>query len=333
MAPAAVQRFSLSLRDLAQLYRTQADAIDAGLDRLASTSGPFTANLPPALARALHDAALAGRTLSAVFIELGLVDSVGAALLSAAEARGGEAKALRAMSEQCLERLAAQRRLIQGLVYPCLLLVAVIVIPPLPLLVTQGGGAYAKATVPTILSLLLLGALFLFLRSRPLGTPLRRAIDGLLAAIPPFSRISLANSRARFAEVLGSCLSAGLDARASIRWATRAAEHPEFHSGPGVVALLARGDSLYDALSALPGLDAESRAMIGQAEKAGKLDEVLPRVAVIHQERARAVTRITLGVAIFLISAVVMGTAAMAIFSGYSGYLKQVDQTIEQNSR
>lgn len=323
----------LSPLRLEQLLRAQADALDAGLDRLAASRGAFTAGLPPPLQQGLLRAAEAGQALSVTFEALELVDPAGAALLAAAEARGHEAQALRALAEVCAARRADQRRLLQGLAYPALLTLAVVLIPPLPLIVTSGGGAYLRTTAPLLGLLLGLLALAWFVHTRPSGSALKQAASRLGHQLPPISRILLAHSRARFAEVLGACLAAGLDVGASVRWATRSAGHPGLAHGGRVLSRLGVGATLYEALTELPALSEADRAMIGQGEQAGKLEEVLPRVAKQQRERARTTTQVTMGVAVTLITVVVMGSAVRAIVSGYTGYFRQLERITNEAGR
>lgn len=90
---------------------------------------------------------------------------------------------------------------------------------------------------------------------------------------------------------------------------------------------------MYEALTELPALSEADRAMIGQGEQAGKLEEVLPRVAKQQRERARTTTQVTMGVAVTLITVVVMGSAVRAIVSGYTGYFRQLERITNEAGR
>lgn len=316
----------LSLSQLEQLYRTQAQAIDAGLSPILASTGAFTATLPPELAAALERGAHAGQPLSQTLRALRVVDAADAALLAAAEARGGGASTLVRLADRTADRQSDRRRLLQGLLYPGLLLVVSLIVPPLPLLVTEGTSGYLRATLPPLATLLALALVVVLVQRQAPDSPARRALDAVLQRVPPVSLIVRAHARARYVDVLGACVAAGLDLRTALGWASAAAEHPALGPASRPIARLDAGATLHEALAELPGVESLDRALIGQGELAGKLDEVLPRVAAQHRERARTITRRTLMAVIALASVVVMGSAVRAIVAGYSGYFQQIER-------
>ena len=314
----------LSLDRLERLCRTQAVAIESGLDRLRGTEPAMLGDVPPEIARALRRDALAGQPLSFTFSQLGVMDELSLAILGAAEVRGDPARALTVIADRCADRRTQRNLLIQRLTYPVLLLVACILIPPLPRIVNGGVGAYLAAVAGPLVVLVVLGVLVRRIaRARP-QDPLRLAAIRVLSSLPIAGGIVLMEARARFTEVLGASVRAGLDMRASLVWACRAAAHARLGPAEPVIKAIEKGASLHEALATLSGLDATDRAMIAQGEMAGALDEVLPRIAKMHAETARMRLSMVVRVAAGMVMAIVMAIAAMSIVGGYMQHLRSI---------
>ncbi|MCC7386400.1 MAG: type II secretion system F family protein [Deltaproteobacteria bacterium] len=324
----------LPLARLELLLVTLAQAIEAGLTLHAYAHGPAAADLPPSIAERLRRAAAAGEPPSTVFADLALLDPAELAMLRAAERRAGEASALRLLARRCETRRADRRRLLIGLAYPGLLIASAILVRPLPALVLTGVGAYLAAIAPSMLGSILVGAaLFLSARFLPRGARVWRPLRAAVQIVPPFSRIALHRARATFADVLGASITAGLTIRESIPLAAESAAHRGLATSPAVIARLDAGATLADALGELPALPSNDRALIAHGEQAGKLDEVLPRIAREHEQRARATTLATIVATIVLATIGVMGWMASAIVSGFTSQVQGVEQQIEQLMR
>ncbi|MFO0722682.1 MAG: type II secretion system F family protein [Myxococcota bacterium] len=323
----------LAAEKLEQLLIAQAEAVDAGIDRRTAASGAFLANLPPTVGEALAKSAEAGRPLSATLRELGLIDPADAALLEAGEARGQEPRALRAIAERVAERRADAKRVLLGLAYPCLVLIAAIVLGPLPLVVSESPGAYLAAIAKPLGFLMVVAIFVLYFRAQRRDAPVRRFGQRVFAGVPPLSLVARHRAAQRFADVLGSSIQAGLDMKAAVRLACDAAQHPGFTPASAVITRIERGATLQQALGTLPGIGPDDRALISQGEVSGALPEVLGRVAAIHRSRGRTIWNAILAGVVGLALIGALSIAAVNIVRGFTGYLTHMDRAIDEATR
>jgi type II secretory pathway component PulF len=289
--------------------------------------------LPAALAGALRRDLDAGVPLSQALEGHGLLDAGARAVLGAAEARGALPGALQLAAEQLARARKLRNGLLLALAYPSLLLMAAVILVPLPTAFREGVGAYLVRAVPPLLLIAAAaaGAVFGLPRLRP-SSPLRRAARWTAARVPLASQAVRSDTLAAFLGVLGGCLEAGLPMRESLTLAARtAASHPAFQDAERVlVGAVDRGATLVDALRLVGCVPALDLAQVGTAERAGTLGRVLPTLETHHRERARMLWIAVAGVVAVL---VFLGVAAVIVGEIVHGWVEVFRAQGEQIDR
>jgi type II secretory pathway component PulF len=201
----------------AQLEQITASGLPlhSGLQLLARERGDTGA-----AARAALSSLEAGGTLSEGLAAVpGLVPALHRRLLAAGERAGRLPAMLR--RAQAVERDARRlrREIVSPLLYPGFLLVAAVLLPPLPRLLTEGVAGYAGAVLPpALLAAGLAAAALVASRTGALG-----AISG---RIPIVSRVRRHLAASRFLHVLGSALESGLGVPEALEIAGPCAAEP-----------------------------------------------------------------------------------------------------------
>lgn len=309
-----------------------AQALDAGLPLAAFVFGPGASCLPPAHQRQLQRDVQLGIPLSESLASMRLVDAGALALVQAGERQGRLPEALREVAERLAERRKDRNKLLLTLLYPCLLLAAAALLLPLPTLFRQGLGPYLAKAMPTLLAIggIAAFALVIVPRFSP-DSPLRRAIREAGASLPLVSTVVWSNAVARFAEVLGTSLRAGLPMRESIQLAARGAAHPRFERAHReMVARLDAGSTLTEAVAAVRGLEPMLLSQLGAGEHSGTLDVLLSKIAADYRRRARTAALVLVGVIGALAFLAVMAILAFAVIQGWQGILQGRGQAIDQ---
>ena len=317
----------LSLKLKETLLLGLAQALEAGLSPHQFARGPLTSTLPPQLSKQLIEQTESGAPLSSALRALGVLDETAKALLAAAEAQGKIPGALRALAQRIEAQRQARAKLFLSLIYPGLLLSSGILIRPIPKLVMGGPEAYLAEVLPPLL--LLVSACVLVLYVLP-----RLDRDGRLSArakpmmglIPPLGAILWHQALAAFAETFNGCITAGLSIRQALPLAAEASGHDQMsRQAPLAIQGLDEGLALAEALARIRAIPPEDRALISHGELVGKLDEVLPRIAAQHKQRAKTLTWLTIGAVVVLAVGTVFAYLISGIMEGWSSYIKQLD--------
>jgi type II secretory pathway component PulF len=310
----------LPLARLETLFLTIAQSLEAGLTFAAFANGPGAADLPRSISDRFKKGVRRGEPLSEIFDDLGILEPLELALLRAGERRGDEAGALRSLVRRCEARRADRRRVLSRLAYPGLLLVAAILIQPVPSLFSNGIGTYLGAILPRLAAIG--GALFfakvLLSHGGLAGAPLRT----LFQILPPFSHIARLRARSSFADVLGESVRAGLSIKEAIALAASSAAHDGFRRVDRVIARVDQGASLSVALGELSGLDRGDLALIANGERAGKLEELLAHMARDYDQRARTAVIVSITTFTGLVTAAVMAWMAVQIIGGWRALMR-----------
>jgi type II secretory pathway component PulF len=314
-----------------------AQALSAGVTLRAAASAGALDPLPAPIAQAVRADIEAGVPFSETLERLGLLDPGTRAAIRAAEARGELPGALRLASAETARRRKLRFRLLLGLAYPLFLLVAAVVVLPLPVAFGKGGvAAYLVRVAPRLacMGAALVLALVVIPRLRP-SSPVRRAIRWIGVRSPIAAQAALNDALSTFAGLLGACIKAGLPVRESLTLAAHAAgPHPAFAgAAERLVEAIDRGASLVDALRRIPAFPAADLAQVGTAELAGTLDSALPALEARHRDRARILwwtLAAAVGIAVFL-GIVALVTAQ--ILSGWQEILRAQSQQIDELMR
>ncbi len=324
------ERRYLNPRAQEQLFVSLSQALDAGMTVQQFARGPGGELLPAKLRNALGSQGDTEATVGEVLAQHIRLDQHSVALLGAGQKQGELPRALRVLARRSSEQQAAHRLLVKTLIYPSILIVSAILLPPIPTIVIEGPGAYLSAIAMPLALVVGLGVFIFGVRPRldPHGSA-RRSMRRITAWIPPFMFIQRHRAVAAFADTLGASVGAGLPITESLALAVAASGHPSFEDQQETVDRSIRsGSSLADALQAVSILSSEDRALVGHGELVGKLDEVLPRVAEHHNQKARTltITSIVIGAAIVL--AAVMLRMALSIIGVWTDYFETIESQL-----
>lgn len=144
----------LRATDRARFHAAFGAALSAGLevDRAAQlAAGP--AEPLASLGRAVAENVAAGRTLAESLTATGLLPRAEVGVLASAERAGRLPEVSEALGRRLERTIALRRSLVNGLLYPAAVLVAALILPTLPILVTVGPGAWLRSVLPGLLVL------------------------------------------------------------------------------------------------------------------------------------------------------------------------------------
>jgi len=313
-----------------------AEALDAGLTFQAYAESAAVRTLPTSMVETLRVDAGAGKAISESLEKLRLLDGSSSALLAAAEHRGETPEALRVLARREAETREVAHRILRRLTYPCLILIAAAVLFPLPKLFTSGFGAYAAGVIDPLWPFAIVAFLFgvVYPRLDP-DSKVRVFMHEIGARVPPFAQISRHLAQATFADVLGSCLGAGLPMRRSLALATGATPHPEFAgSADALIKEIDSGATLVDALErTIPKLPPDYLALVGHGEKVGKLVENLGRLCADEKATAHRLITTVIIIVGAIASIAVVYQVISGLIAGYAGYFNALDGSIDQMMR
>lgn len=310
----------VSLGERQRILASFAGALASGLTPAAFAQmgpGPLFARMRAGFAR--------GSTVASVLREIGVVDAVGEAFVVAGETTGRLPEVLRILASRVAEKRRDRGRLFLALLYPAFLLLAAIVVLPLPLAFRSGLKAYLLVVLPAllvcggaaVLALVVLPAL------PPESAP-RRGLMRIGLALPVVGSAIRNGAIATFLEVLGACARSGLEVRSSLRLAADAAAVLPAFASPGALRRLDSGGTLAESLSAYGVIPVATLASVGQGELSGTLDRVLPFVA----EELRSRSKVQIVIAVVAVGALsllaVGGTIVWSIFEGWNAYLRSI---------
>jgi type II secretory pathway component PulF len=254
-----------------------------------------------------------------------------AGLLRAAERSGDWEGICRELEDFYARAYKGLRWVLVARVYYAFLLVAIVLVPPMPWIIVRGGTWYLHLVFTRLLpALMLLASLWLGARAVA-GLPAVRGLrDRLVLWLPILRGQELHACRLRFVRALLSLLHAGVEAGEALEVAGGAV-------GNALIAAqvyraaeqLRNGASVEQVISGLPFLTQDQQGMLTTAFQAGRLEEGLRRLTEDAREaldRRTGLTRLTsaalLGIVmtVLTIVAVVVGWlslyAAMAEKAG-----------------
>jgi len=257
-----------------------------------------------------------GATLAVALRQAGLLDSLGEALVRAAEEAGDVPTALREIGQD-LE--ATRQRLLSvawASAYPVFLLVFANFVMPLPTLVLEGVRPYLAASLPPFFCVAIpLTCLAWALAIGRLSwsqalRPTRR--------IPGLARVHGHFAAARLCRVLGRLLGAGLSIDVALAHTARTLPYSDQRRAVESMRTAIRGGSgLAASLGPTGLLDAESMAVVATAERAGRLEQALGDRARVHAAAAAHGAKAAGAVLSTLLTLLVLGRVALEILLAY----------------
>jgi type II secretory pathway component PulF len=247
--------------------------------------------------------------------------------LIGASAKGGRLPdALDQLADHFEGRAAIKRAIAFDLAYPLLLLHAAVFLPNLPLLVTDGAGAFAAAVLtPLGICYGALAALVLGWRALRTGSP--ETADGLLLSVPVLGGLLRKQALVTSLRVLQMLYASGVSIIEAA--AAAAAVCPNRSVGRTFTRVrerLASGSPIGAAFAAEPTLPTGVIDLITSGELAGTLDDMIGRAARQLDDEAKLARRallVALGGAAFLVAA---GVVAYKVIAFYSAYFNRLNQ-------
>ena len=294
-----------------RFYETLATAIEAGLP----PAQALRTSAPDDLAE-VADALMAGQSLAAAFRRFGGAPPSDIAIVEVGERSGRLPAALRRLGARYARKAAFQRRLIGRLAYPILLLHAAVLLPALPLVVSQGLTRYLSATGSMLLMLYGVGfALSLAWRFLPL--------EGLVLRWPIIGPLLRSRAVADHAFVFGALLSAGAPLPESLKTAAQSVDLQALRAAGLRVAMAVRsGRSLADAMADETAIFGKvTIELVHTGEVAGKLETMLEQVETMAERDADQASRLivkALSALALFVAAVVIASMVIGFWSGYA---------------
>ncbi|MEI7893752.1 MAG: type II secretion system F family protein [Myxococcales bacterium] len=316
--------------DLETLLTLFAQTLEAGATLRICIAGGALSSLRPDVAARFEHAIDKGTPLSEAFA--GLLDKSCVAFLRAAEDSGGLPATLRQVALILEERRRDRNAFLGSLVYPGVLVVTALLVLPLPVAVAEGLGAYAVRVVPGLLVVLATAfGLVIVLPRVPLDSPAGQVLASIRGALPFLGAAMWDTALGIFAAVLGEALRSGLPVRRALALAAEAAPHRVFTgTAPMLVARIDRGSTLAEAIGQIGKIPRSFLAQVGQGELTGTLDQVLPRLAREHKDRARRSQVLALGAFAALLFVLIGGLLAYSIISSWAQLFERQQQEIDR---
>ncbi len=211
-------------------------------------------------------------------------------LLKAAEQSGTLLSMFQRLADYHQRRRANRRALLNGLIMPVMLLLAALVIPPLPALVS--GELPAGQYLWNLLSALMtLGLLILMLVKLPrlmrLTSLTAKPFDHLQVATPLIGPWYLRRQLREYIHTLALLLSAGMPVHQAVPLAIPKTNSEVRRRINVINVALANGASFTEALATIEGLNQQAIAITASSETAGKLDEMLQHYSQLETQLTR----------------------------------------------
>lgn len=274
-----------------QLFTVLAQGERAGLplEQSLRLCGEIAPTLP-AVTRAAWQRINSGASLAEAGRRSGLWSGAEYEVIKAGEAGGGLTAVFERLADYHQQRQADRQRARSGLIMPAILLLASILIPPIPQLASGAlsPSGYLLRALQLTGSLVLLLAIGYrlpgWLRS---GSLTRVAFDRLQVTIPLAGAWYFRRQMREFVTTLALLLAAGIPAYEAVELATPGV-NSEVQRRVNLMSLaLAGGADFTQALSAIEGINEQALAMALSGESAGRLDEMLQRYSDFETEVTR----------------------------------------------
>jgi type II secretory pathway component PulF len=325
----------VSLKELALFFRQFATLIDAGMPlfQSLSTLQAQTTNrrLREVIGQLAAQTERGGRLSEAFRLFPTLFTPLQISMIEAAEA-GGMMDTIMNRLADYLEREYEIRLLIsRKTLYPKLLILAAIFIPPIPKLFLVGPSAYLRVTVGVVLPILLAcGALWGIGRYLMQYAWFRARYDDVKLAVPLVGQLVRKLVVGKLTRALAALYGAGLSVTSSLDRAAAACGNARFaQSLSRVTPMLERGESLSTAMASTRLFSPMVLGMVQTGEQTGEMEGMLNKIAEYQESEAEhAITQLitVMSVLVFLVIAVVIASQIVGFWSGYATSIQQVTE-------
>lgn len=224
-----------------------------------------------------------------------------------------------------LEREHAIRQEIKKkTLYPKLLLLALLLIPPIPTLVLLGIVPYLVEVARTVEGIALVCIpLYLMVRALLTTQAGREGYDRLKLVLPVIGPLVRKLAVARFARTLAALYGAGVPIMTSVSLAGETCGNHVLESATlRCVPAIERGVSITQALTASGFFPPMFLGMVSTGETSGNLDQMLDKAAAFYEEEAQHATvqlTVILGVVLLLIVAILVAIKIISFWTGFYG--------------
>lgn len=313
------------LKDLALFYRQLHTMIQSGMalyHSLELLSGPNqTPN--PHLRRVLGELArqvLAGGRLSErMAVYPWLFDKLQIRMIQAGEEGGLLVEVLERLARYLEREYEIRLEIKRRTLYPKLLLAALILIPPVPILVLQGPIPYVIAIWGRVAAVALVAIpLFFVIRYMLTTQGGRQLYDQIKLAVPVVGPLVRKLAAGRFARAMAALYSAGVPIASALRLSGEASGNSVLERDVAtMVPAVERGVSISQCMSSSKFFPPMIVGMVNTGESSGNMDTMLDKAAEFYEnETAHTIQQaiVIVGVILFLIMAVLI---AIQVISSY----------------
>jgi type IV pilus assembly protein PilC len=318
----------VSLKDLSLFYRQLYTLLNSGMGVYQSIESLCDGRQTPngSLRRVVREIApriLAGGRLSEGMARFPwLFDRMQVRLVEAGESGGLLVEVLRRLAEYLEREYELRLEIKRKTLYPKLLLLAFLFIPPIPTLVFRGTGAYFLEIWSTIGWILIAGIpLLLALRVLLKTQGGRMFYDQVKMVLPVIGPLVRKLAVARFARSLAALYGAGVPIASSLAMSGESCGNTILERASlRMVPAVERGLSIAQALTAANVFQPMFLGMVSTGETSGNLDDSLNKAAEFYEEEAMHATVqlvVILGVVLLLVMAIVIGAKVVSFYGAH----------------
>jgi len=222
-------------------------------------------------------------------------------------------------------------RIINGLIYPVMLLHAAIIIPAVPLLILRGFGPFLVATLPVLGLIYCVAAALIFLvKKLQTPSPFSLVFSKVLINLPVVGPLTKKTALLRFLQAFVCLYTSGIGVVEAVQLSARTMGNPVMEQEMlKAVALLRESATIPEAFADNTFFPPVVREMLTIGAVSGKMDETLSHVIGYMQEEVKnTVTKLiaVLPVAVYLMVAVYIGYIVIRF---YVGYFSQIGSLLE----
>lgn len=244
-------------------------------------------------------------------------------LIKSAETSGSLVETCKGMFRYYEMRYKEKRKLIAGLIYPIILMHAVVLLPPLKYLFLDNlDRSYASVVLPPLLMAYgLVGFAYLFLAKFSRSGKMRERVDGWVLSIPLLGKLMQSMSMARVLRTLSNMNNAGIPPLLAIAESIKTAGNRSItNTLEAALPVLENGGSYTGFFSFTGLLPRMQLGMIEVGEEGGQLSHTLDKlVKRMEEDNSHQLSNLIkyTGIALYLTAAAI---AAYTVVSFYAGY-------------
>ncbi|MFN3652915.1 MAG: type II secretion system F family protein [Armatimonadota bacterium] len=319
----------VSSKDLSLFYRQLYTMLNSGMPLYGSLETLGGTHQSPnqhlrRVAATMAQMVLAGQTLSAGMRRFPwLFDKMQLRMVEAGEMGGLLVTILERLAEYLERDYQLRLEIKKKTLYPKLLLLALILIPPIPILVLGGVVPYLLAVWGTVSTAILYGIPTYVMVKLLLTTQAGRELyDQIKLGLPVIGPLVRKLAVARFSRTLAALYGAGVPIVSAVTISSEATGNSVLERGCRVAApAMEKGGSIGLALSATRFFPPMFTGMVSTGETTGSLDDTLNKAADFYEQEALHTSVqlvVILGVVLLLIMALIIAIQVIGAWGGYA---------------